>query len=249
MEKEILMPEELMTEEISEMALEPSESDDGETDQAPDEENGGQNEVAEAADKMVPLAALQKERERVRNLKRDHEGSRRIIEKLFQTTGLSSLRDLENHMETATLHSYVKERGVDPGVAKIIMEQQEGLSELKKLKRRQNSDLEVKSLRENPFYSDIEEVYETVADYADDRGLSVKEAYNALYGDKMIDKIKAMAREEALNEARSKSGKKIPALSSGGNAAEDEREMNLSPDEISWARTAGISPADYAKYK
>ena len=79
-----------------------------------------------------------------------------------------------------------------------------------------------------------------VIEFSNKHGVSPKEAYCALFGEKR-------AREAAEKSERKNS--KIHALSQGGNAADDFADIPLNSDELWAAKKAGISPADYLKFK
>ena len=99
---------------------------------------------------------------------------------------------------------------------------------------------EALSLRDDPYYDDIESKLSEVLDYARRNGVTVKEAYRALFAE---EKAKSLMSKEQKNKA------KISALSQGGNSTDAEDGGVLSPDEIWAAKKAGMSIADYLKYK
>ena len=99
---------------------------------------------------------------------------------------------------------------------------------------------EALSLRDDPYYDDIESKLSEVLDYARRHGVTVKEAYRALFAE---EKAKSLMSKEQKNKA------KISALSQGGNSTDAEDGGVLSPDEIWAAKKAGMSIADYLKYK
>ncbi|MBQ7718782.1 MAG: hypothetical protein IJT38_05725 [Clostridia bacterium] len=114
-------------------------------------------------------------------------------------------------------------------------------NEIASLKAQQSAqeenDAEISEMKKNPYYSDIDSVRGEVAQYAGEHGLSMREAYGALYAEKKAG--------DAERE-----GKKIGALSQEGNAADDNFEEGaLSHSEYWAAKRAGMSLADYLKYK
>ena len=96
------------------------------------------------------------------------------------------------------------------------------------------------SLKGEPYYSDIESVIDEVCEFADKYGISVKQAYGALYGEE-----KARKQENA----KQKNSSGISALSQGGNRVQEAEDGILSPDEVWAAKKAGMSLADYLKFK
>ena len=101
----------------------------------------------------------------------------------------------------------------------------------------EQGDAEIEEMKKNPYYGDIDEVRAEVLEYAKGHGLSPRQAYGALYAEKKADE------EE-------RKSKKIGALSQKGNAGDDDFEEGaLSHNEYWAAKKAGMSLAEYLKYK
>ncbi len=200
-------------------------------------------------EKKVPLAALQEARAK---LKAEREKNRELegaIGRLYQRTGATNPGELMGLMDSFDLAQYMNEHGVDEETAKKFIAIQKENSALKMQGSRNNFDKEAAELSGNPLYDDIEEVYDEVAEYADKKGLTLKEAYNVLFGEARAEKIRKAAEEEALNKSRVRDSKKIKGLSQRGNASAEEEDFGLSADEIKTAKRAGMPLKEYAKYK
>ncbi len=134
--------------------------------------------------------------------------------------------------------------GDNAEVIELIGRYREQIDALKKkLSEYEQNDSERRealSLRDDPYYDDIESKLSEVLDYARRHGVSAKEAYRALFAE---EKAKELMKKEQKNKA------KISALSQGGNSADAEDTGVLSPDEIWAAKKAGMSISDYLKYK
>ena len=134
--------------------------------------------------------------------------------------------------------------GGNAEIIELIERYREQIEKLKrKLSEYERDDSEKQealSLRDDPYYGDIEEKLSEVLDYARRHGVSAKEAYRALFAE---EKAKELMSKEQKNKA------KISALSQGGNSTEAEDGGVLSPAEIWAAKKAGMSIADYLKYK
>ena len=76
--------------------------------------------------------------------------------------------------------------------------------------------------------------------FAKEHNLTDEEAIGALYGE---EKFMALLEKEKMQKA------KIPALSQNGNASDEREEGVLSRSEAWAAKKAGMTPADYLKYK
>lgn len=134
--------------------------------------------------------------------------------------------------------------GDNAQVIELIKKYREEIDNLKeKLSQYEKQDAErdeALALRDDPYYDDIESKLSEVLEYARRHGVTAKEAYRALFAE---EKAKSLMSKEHKNKA------KISALSQGGNSAEPSDEGVLSPDEIWAAKKAGMSVADYLKFK
>ena len=121
---------------------------------------------------------------------------------------------------------------------RLIAQYEREIAGLKEEKSAQNKgDAEIEEMKKNPFYGDIDEVRGEVLEYAAGHGLSPREAYGALFAEKKADEAQRLS-------------KKIGALSQEGNAGDDDFEEGaLSRGEYWAAKKAGMSLAEYLKYK
>ncbi len=165
--------------------------------------------MEEKEEKTVPLTALQRERERLRAIKKENMELREKVEGMDG----EKQQELEN---AAAERDFLKE---------------------------------IKSLRQNPFYADIENVADEVMEAARERGLTPKEAYAVLFAEQRAEHLQKAAAQAAAVQAAAALEKRIPALSSSGNAAGRLPKISLSPAEEEFAMAAGIDPAEYQKYK
>lgn len=92
----------------------------------------------------------------------------------------------------------------------------------------------------NPFYEGMEKAKDEITTFAKEHGLSDKQAFAALYGE---EKFLSLLEKEKMQKA------KIPALSQSGNAGEGEGDGVLTKGEAWAAKKAGMTLADYLKYK
>lgn len=96
------------------------------------------------------------------------------------------------------------------------------------------------SLKEQPYFGDIDNVVDEVLEYSLAHNITPKEAYCALYAEEKAKKLMNKSEKESKN---------IAALSSEGNKSPEPEEGVLSGDELWAAKKAGMSLADYLKYK
>ncbi len=239
-EKNIINPEEVIEDKIL---------PDAEGEIISQEDLPGDEGEKKQEEKKVPLAALQESRAKLKAAREKSRETDELLERLYQKTNTTNPRELLAVMDSFDLAQYMNEHGVDEETAKKFMAIQKENSALKMQGSRNNFDKEAAELSGNPLYDDIEEVYDEVTEYADKKGLTLKEAYNVLFGEARAEKIRKAAEEEALNKSRVRDSKKIKALSQRGNASADEDDFGLSADEIKTAKRAGMTPKEYAKYK
>lgn len=233
-------PEEA-TEEIPEEAAEEAAEEVAE--EAPDEMTEGKDE------RTVPLAALQQERAERKRLRDELSKARAITDRLLEATGVSSLDELTNRMDETEKLRYMRDKGLDEDTAQMFLNMNRENSALRKLNDARRYDDEVATLAGNPFYNDINDVRDEVEEYARAKGITAKEAYNALYAEERAKRLQEEARSKAIQEREAKNSRKIKGLSSAGNSPAAEGSLGLSAAELAAAKMAGISPADYKKYK
>ena len=143
----------------------------------------------------------------------------------MQGSGARDPRELESRMDDITLQNYIEQQGMDENTARVFLMQQKELNELKRAKSDTALKDEISKLGDNPFYSDIAEVEDDVIEYAKSKNLTVKEAYNALYGEQRALELAKAKESELLNSK--KQDKKIAALSSAGNAPAQKNTVKL----------------------
>lgn len=247
-EKEIIIPEENYI-ELEEEIFAPEEEVPEE--EIPEEGEAEPEVEEEKQVKTVPLAALQQERaarqqERAekkayKEKLRQYEG---VFERLYNSTGATNPEELAGRMDNIELAQMMQREGVGEGMARRMLEMQRENSELKKQGDRRRFDDEISELSGNPMYDDILDVRDEVEEYAQKKGLTPKEAYNALYGEARAEKMKNASEKQKIKES-----KKIHGLSQRGNAAEASGTYGLTPNELAAAKMAGMTPKEYAAYK
>jgi hypothetical protein len=240
-EKEIIIPEENYI-ELEEEIFAPEE--DADEEEIPEEGEAEPEVVEEEQVKTVPLAALQQERAEKKAYKeklRQYEG---VFERLYNSTGATNPEELAGRMDNIELAQMMQREGVREDMARRMLNMQRENSELKKQGDRRRFDDEITELSGNPMYDDILDVRDEVEEYAQKKGLTPKEAYNALYGEARAEKMKNASAKQKIKE-----NKKIHGLSQRGNAAEASGTYGLTPNELAAAKMGGMTPKEYAAYK
>lgn len=99
---------------------------------------------------------------------------------------------------------------------------------------------ETGKMSEDPYFDAFSKNSEKIESFAKEHGITLQEAYGALFG--------KMKYAEAKDDAKKKNAG-ILALSEKGNSAEGAEDGVLSGGEMWAAKKAGISPAQYLKFK
>lgn len=237
-----------VTEEVAEETTEEIEETAEEaTDEAVEETTA---EVEEDVPKTVPLTALHQEREKTKTLKQQIKDYEKVLNRLKESTGVKDTRELEERMDNITLQEYVQNQGMDEQTARTFLMQQKKISELEKAQGAKDYAGEIQKLSTSPFYADIEEVADDVTEYAAQKNITAKEAYNILYAEQRALTLQKEAEQKALKQSATKQSKKISALSSSGNAqSKTQNTIKLTPTEAWAAKMAGMTPAEYDKYR
>jgi hypothetical protein len=239
--------EEQLNDEEQEEQLNDEEQEEQLNDEEQEEQLNDEEQEEQPEEKTVPLTALQKEREKLRNLKKENADLKRVVDRIMEGAGTRDPRELETKMDDLTLQQYIEQQGMDENTARVFLMQQKKLAELERSKKDVEYKDEISKLKDNPFYADIDEVSEDVIEYAKAKGLTVREAYNALFADQRAQEM-ARQKENEIMQTK-KQNKKISALSSAGNAPAQKNTVKLSAQEAEYAKAAGMTPAEYAKYK
>ena len=176
---------------------------------------------------MVPLLALQKERQRRKQAQNDPASLKKfkIADKLMEKTG-KNIDELINEID---------------GYGDSLVHSNEHIEE-------KDYGDELDSLCRNPVYADIHQNKDEVSAFAAKKNLSLKEAYNALYAERRINDIAKLIEHRVLNDLSKKQSRRIPSIP-GGSAAPETPAVELSASELKIASAAGISAADYYNYK
>lgn len=228
MENEILLNEEL---------VEGNASNESEAVEKDDEKNG-------------LLTALHKERNEKRRYRDEAKRSRPIIDRIMAATGARTPEEIISKMDAIDLSRRMKERGVDEETAREMLRMEEENRGHRAREAAMNFDRDINELSANPMYADIADVRDDVEEFARDRGMSIKEAYNALFAEDRARKLIEQAKADAVASKELRDSKKIAGLSQSGNSsASGGGAVKLSPAELSIAKAAGMTPQEYFDYK
>jgi len=205
----------------------------------------------EEKEKMVPLKALEAERNKWKKKLEQ--------QKNMQHTKSSS----ENFDEDSFLEKEIakyRAKGWDDDTAKTFaetnLEHKKELFELKNMLKDTGKsatnikrEIEIENLSKDSFYLGLEdsEIREEVETLSDKTGLSIKQAYNALYGEKSRAEIKQAIENEVVNNSKKRQSAYVDFSSNG--QPDVKSKVNLSPEEAMIAKMAKMSPSEYLAMK
>ncbi len=223
-------------------SIDPDEADESQEDETEEPEEKDDNE-------SVPRAALIAERKKwqkkIENIKSQMESASK------------SASPKEEDNDDTLLNKLINEVNLDEDVAKALAETltkttSKGDTAIKSLEDKIIA-IEAEKLKAQPEYDDIDDVKDEVIELHKKSGLSLKQAYNALYGDELVMKIKSsLTNEKAKNQStKIKSAAKKVKMTDNGqeDAANKSTRINLTRDELDTAKFAGMTPKEYWYYK
>ncbi len=208
--------------------------------------------VAEAAlEELLPKEEEEK-KETVREsdvvlaLREELDILKNIVRRLMDDLGISDVRELGAQIDKAEMQKLMTGHGLSEEGARLFLMQQEKLRQMRAAREASERRAEIERLKKEPLYADIEEKADALEAYSFRTGLGAKEAYNALFAEEKLRALLADMDKSAADAE--KKSKKISALS-GGGAQDTGAHIKLSDAEVWAAAGAGMTPAEYAKYK
>lgn len=244
-EKEVIDTDEIVDDQQQEEQQEEQPTEDKPTEEQPEEEQQQEEQQEEEQPKMVPLSALEKERDKWKNRLKETEKYKSTVEKLAKYSGLDE-DALAQQIEQIQVQQYTNQ-GIDPQMAQAFVQQQSKLSQYEQSLKKQQRDMEVTQLKDNPMYSDIETYRDELEDYADQKGVSLKEAYFAVRGEDVFSSRMTEMEQRILNNLQNKQKAKVDTSANGGEKSKPK--VQLSSDELEVAKMAGMTPKEYHEMK
>ena len=206
-------------------------------------------------ERTVPLKVLEEERKKWKEkLKK--------LESQEKPTVTPVADGFDEAKEYDRLFSKYQKAGYDEYTAKVMAEDKlEDKRELYELKRALNDtgksatkikrEIELENLANDPHYSDIHDVREDVERLVDKAGLTLKQAYNALFGETKYSSSKAdmkrQIEQEVLENLRKKNSAYVDTVSNG--EVDSKPKVKLTPEELAVAKAAKMSPQEYYAMK
>lgn len=169
-----------------------------------------------------------------------------LLRRLMDDMGAQSLSALAEMIDRAEMQKLIRAHGLDEDAAKLFLTQQEKVRALREAKAAAAREAMYAEMRNHPLYADVDSRRNALEAFIFRTGVSPKEAYNALFGEERLEKMRQEMEEK--QSAAEKNAKRIPALS-GGDAPDTKGHIKLSEAEKWAAAGAGMTPEEYARYK
>ncbi len=169
-----------------------------------------------------------------------------LLRRLMDDMGASSLSALADMIDRAEMQKLVRTYGFDDNSAKMFLAQQEKVRALREAEAKAAREAVYAEMKGDPLYDDVDTRKTALEAFIFRTGVSPKEAYNALFGEARLRRLQQEIEAEKSEAERQ--AKYIPALK-GGDAPDRGGHAKLSDAEKWAAERAGMTPAEYAKYK
>ncbi len=169
-----------------------------------------------------------------------------ILRRLMEDMGAGGLSALSEMIDKAEMKKLMGTYGLDENAAKLFLAQQEKMRALKEAEAASKREAMYAAMRQDPLYMDVDDRKAAMEAFMFRTGTTPKEAYNALFGEERFLALRREMEEEKV--AKDKKAKAIPALS-GGDAPMGEGYQKLTEAERWAAKSAGMTPEEYARFK
>lgn len=172
---------------------------------------------------------------------------RDTIRRLAKTYGVSEKQMLDYMSQVLSLYErYGQSSGYNqqavPQVGYRQMNQdptQVALNEARAARR----ETELLAMRQNPVYGNLDEIKDELIEYADQKGLSLREAFWILHGERRAAELSAEAEQKVLAQVERRRGLGAET----DDAAQEFQDLGLSHEDIQAARALGLDPKRAAK--
>ena len=246
--------------EVEEDEREDFDKDDNQ-DEADDREDEPEQKLEDAKEEPAQVKPRSKEpdatakavmAERQRWKQKLDEANRKasLADRMMKQAGVSDINVLQAQLDELEAARHI-ENGVDPQYAQFLVQQQRQINEMQQTLKKQKYDNEASTLKQEPFFADIDEHRDELEDFADRMGMTLEEAYMSKRGK---ERMKEYEREIELRNKTNKEKKdrtKVDMTATGEKVKAPK--VNLSPDAMAIAKQAVKmghfkSVEEYAKY-
>lgn len=201
---------------------------------------------SETEEKEELQTEVEQKKEAAQEEDREKAEMYRLLRRLMDDMGAGSLAALSAMIDRAEMQKLVRAYSFDEQSAKLFLAQQEKVRALKEAEAKAAREAIYARMKSDPLYDDVDTRKDMLEAFIFRTGVSPKEAYNALFGEERLHRLRREMETE--KNAEDKKAKRIPALA-GGDAPDTREQFTLTEAEKWAAKRAGMTPAEYARYK
>jgi len=149
------------------------------------------------------------------------------------------------------------ELGLDENIANtlasLISKSKSKAENVEALVNKKFRDLEFENLKNDSFYSDAEDFREELEEMADKTGMTVKQCYNAMFGESKYKlsetALRSKIEQEVLANVKKRQEYGSIDTTENGETEVKSNKIKLTKDEMDIAKAAGMTAAEYAAMK
>lgn len=220
-----------------------SDNDNDDSDDNDNDSDSDDDDQDDKNEKTVPLKAIEAERKKWQSRLNDPVLKKKLAlaDRLAAMSG-TSLDALYDQMEQMEVQRHI-DQGVNPQMAEAFVRGQKEISDAKKLLNKQTMDLEIKNLKSDPFFSDVDDYREELEEYADRTGLTIEQTYMAIRGKERVKEMQTEIEQRTLNNINKKQSKKLDTTTNG--EGKTKTKVKLSKEQLDMAKAAKMTPQEY----
>lgn len=232
--------------------LTPDQEEDQENDQEEIEleEEEQKEEVEDEEEEEQPRAnetgkAVIAERRKWQEKMKVLEKQAKVAERLMNQAGVNDADEFIQRLDFLESQR-LQEHGVPAELADRMAKAEREIKEQQSDIRRQRLDVEAEKLKSDPFYADIDEHMDELADFALQTGVSLEDAYLVKHGKRRMKERETEIEAKVKSNRAKRDAKKVDVSPSGSSST--KKRVSLTAEQRAVAKAAGMTPEEYAKY-
>lgn len=225
---------------VTPVAEESEDMEEVDTPTPEDDEVGGEPEEEELIPKSQAQRAIQerlaREKEKMEKLEQESSRFKSTMEKIARSSNMTvdQVVDFVNQQV----------QGQTPNAGNYNAALEEQVQNTNKVALETRRQMEEDKLSRDPLYKDYDDIKDEVREFADSYGIPLEQAYWAVNGPSRAEKLKSETEQKVLQDV-----KKRRNLGAESDATPEIKKLGLNQDELSMAKSVGMSPEEFAAMK
>lgn len=203
-----------------------ADPEDSDKQPPPDDKGKGDNPTANAV-----IAERRKWQEKLKAV----EAQAALAQKIMKQTGVNDAAELERRLDAIEAQK-LKAQGVPEELATALVTQQRQLADMQASIRKQKYEGEAALLKSDPFYADLDDHFEELVDLADRTGMTLKQTYNALHGERRMKEREAEIEARVKANQSKRSSKAVNTAQTGAAKQQSSKSLGLTPEQLAAAK-------------